>query len=69
MGDNHSRELNEIGRNPQCISNLTKFADNYEWSGLKFPIAIKDINVFEMNNDIFINVLLVEDTFIFVGRA
>ena len=53
--------FNEIGKNPQRISNLTKFAGNYDWSGLKFPAAIKDINVFEMNNDISINVLSVEN--------
>ena len=28
----------EIGRNPQCVSNLRKFADNYDWAGLKFSV-------------------------------
>ena len=37
----------EIGKDPQCVSNLRKFADNYNWSGLKFPVAIKDIGVFK----------------------
>ena len=60
--------FNEIGRNPQCTLNLTKFSDNYDWSGLKFPIAIKDINVFEMNNDISVNVLSVEDREIYICR-
>ena len=60
--------FNEIGRNPQRISNLTKFADNYDWSGLKFPIAIKGINVLEMNNDISVNVLSVEDRDIYICR-
>ena len=45
-----------------------KFAGNYDWSGLKFPIAIKDINIFEMNNDISINVLLVENKDIYICR-
>ena len=60
--------FNEIGRNPQHISNLMKFIDNYDWSGLKFPIAIKNINVFEMNNDISIHVLQVEDRDVYICR-
>ena len=54
-------EWSNIKFNPEHISNLMKSAGNYDWSGLKFPIMIKDINVFEMNNDISINVLLAED--------
>ena len=30
----------EIGKEPQHISNRKKFADNYDWSGLEFPVAI-----------------------------
>ena len=41
-----AENFNEISKNPQRISNLRKFADNYDWSGLKFPVAIKDINNF-----------------------
>ena len=61
-----AENFNEISKNLQRISNLRKFADNYDWSGLKFPVAIKDINVLEMNN-----VLLVAGirTFTFVGRV
>ena len=63
-----AENFNEISKNPQRISNLRKFADNYDWSGLKFPVAIKDINVFEMNNDISVNVLLVENKDIYICR-
>ena len=49
----------DIKFNPGRVLNLRKFADNYDWSGLKFPVSIKDINVFEMNNDISVNVLSV----------
>ena len=48
--------------------NLRKFADNYDWSGLKFPEAIKAINVFEMNNNISVNVLSVENKDIYICR-
>ena len=54
--------------NPERIWNLRKFANSYDWSRLKFPIAIKDINVFEMNNDISINVLSVENKDIYICR-
>ena len=63
-----AKNFNEIGRNPQSISNLLKFAGNYDWSGLKFPVAIEDINVFEMNNDISVDVLSVEDRDIYICR-
>ena len=63
-----AENFNEISKNPQCISNLRKFTDNYDWSGLKFPVVIKNINVFEVNNDISINVLLVENKDIYICR-
>ena len=40
----------------QGVSNLRKLTNNYDWSGLRCPVAIKNINVFEKNNDISINV-------------
>ena len=42
-------------KDPQRVSNLRKFTDNYNWSGLRFPVSIKNIKDFEMNNDISIN--------------
>ena len=58
----------DIKSNPEHISNLRKFADNYDWSGLKFPVSISDIYVFEMNTDISVNVLSVEDKNIYICR-
>ena len=34
-------------KDPQRASNLTKFTDNYDWSGLEFPVSIKDIGKLE----------------------
>ena len=48
-------------KDPQRVSNLRKFTNNYDWSGLKFPVSIENIKDFEMNNDISINVLSVEN--------
>ena len=36
-------------KDPQRVSNLRKFTDNYNWSGLKFPVSIENIKDFEMN--------------------
>ena len=55
-------------KDPQRVSNLRKFTDNYDWSGLKFSVSIENIKDFEMNNDISINVLLVENRDIYICR-
>ena len=51
----------DIKFHPQRVSNLRKFADNYNWFGLKFPVLIKDIGKFENKNNVLVNVLAVED--------
>ena len=47
----------EIGNDPQRISKIIRYTNNYNWSGLKFPVAINKINEFEKNNNISVNVL------------
>ena len=56
----------DIKFNPEHVSNLRKFIDNYDWSGLEFPVSIKHIGMFETKNNISVNVLAVEgrDTYI-----
>ena len=53
---------------PQRVSNLRKFTDNYDWSGLEFPVSIKDIGKFETRNNISVNVLAVEGRDIYIHR-
>ena len=55
-------------KDPQRVSNLRKFTDNYNWSGLKFPVSTENIKDFEMSNDISINVLSVENRDIYICR-
>ena len=55
-------------KDPQRVSNLRKFKDNYDWSGLEFPVSIKDIWKFETRNNISVNVLAVEDRDIHIHR-
>ena len=55
-------------KDPQRISNLRKFMDNYDWSGLEFPVSIKDIGKFETRNNISVNLLAVEGRDIYIHR-
>ena len=55
-------------KDPQRVSNLRKFKDNYDWSGLEFPVLIKDIGKVETRNDISVNVLAVEGRDIYIHR-
>ena len=52
----------EIKSHPERVSNLKRFANNYDWSELEFPVATNKINEFEKNNkDIAVNALGVKD--------
>ena len=55
-------------KDPQRVSNLRKFMDNYDWSGLEFPVSIKDIGRFETRNNISVNILAVEGRDIYIHR-
>ena len=55
-------------KDPQSVSNLRKFTNNYDWSGLEFPVSIKDIRKFETRNGISVNVLAVEGRDIYIHR-
>ena len=63
---NHSGKVGM--KDPQRVSNLRKFKDNYDWSGLEFPVSIKDIGKFETRNNISVNVLAVEGRDIYIHR-
>ena len=55
-------------KDPQRVSNLRKFTDNYDWFGLEFPVSIKDIRKFKTRNKISVNVLAVEGRDIYIHR-
>ena len=50
------------------VSNLIKFTDNYNWSGLAFPASTKEIEKFEIGNNVSVNVLAIEDRDIYIWR-
>ena len=50
----------EIGRDPQRISNIKPFVNNYDWKDIEFPLHSKDWRKFEQNNKaIALNILYV----------
>ena len=53
---------------PQRVSKLKRYEEEFDWSGLKFPICIRDINKFETNNEIGVNILAVENRKIYICR-
>ena len=58
----------DIKFNPERVSDLRKFTNNYDWSELDFPVSIEDIREFEMNNKISVNVLPTEGRDIYIHR-
>ena len=68
-GITSSLPYKEIGKNPQHISNIMRYTNNYNWSRLEFPVAINKINEFEKNNnDISVNVFGVKGKRIYICR-
>ena len=61
-------EFQHIGSHPERISKLIKFSNNFDLSGLGFPVSFKDISKFEFRNQISINLLAIEDKEIYICR-
>ena len=58
----------EINNNPERISKLKRFEKDFDWSGIEFPVSIKDIKKFEFGNQISINLLAIEGKQIYICR-
>ena len=56
----------EINNNPKRISKLKRFEKDFDWSGIEFPVSIKDIEKFEFRNQISINLLAIEGKQIYI---
>ena len=52
-------EFQNIESYPERISNLIKFSNKYDWSGIGFPVSFKDITKFEFRNQISINLFAI----------
>ena len=57
-----------IGNNPERVSKLRRYEGEFDWSGLEFPVSFRDINKFERNNEIDVNILAVENKKIYICR-
>ena len=58
----------ETGRDFQHVSNLRKFENNYNWSGLEFPVAINKIGIFKKKNDVSVTVLALKGPEVYIAR-
>ena len=58
----------EIDSHLERVSKLRKFEVDYDWSGIKFPVSVKDIKKFEATNGISINLLATEGKEIYICR-
>ena len=57
-----TRALHPVERDAGQISKiLRKQSENYNWSGLEFPVKVKNIHLFETNNHINVNVFSYDD--------
>ena len=59
----------EIDSHPERISNLKKYELDFDWSGIKFPVSIKDIKGFQVKHRISINLLATEGKEIYICRT
>ena len=51
--------LDKIRKNPQRISKIKPFIDQYNWKDIDFPSTSKDWRKFELNNEISLSILYV----------
>ena len=58
----------EINNNPERISKLKRFEKDFDWSGIEFPVSVKDIKKFEFRNQLSINLLAIEGKQIYICR-
>ena len=58
----------EVGNNPERVSKLRRYEGDFDWSDIEFPVTFRDINKFERNNEIGINILAIENKKIYICR-
>ena len=59
----------EVGNNPERISKLKPYVEQYNWGGLEFPMAIEKIGKFEKwNPEIAVNVLFASKQSIYIAH-
>ena len=59
----------EVVNNPERVSKLKIYEEEFDWGGSEFPVSFRDINKFESRNEIGVNILAVENRKISVERV
>ena len=63
-----SMKWEEIDRDHQRVSKLRRYEREFDWSDIEFPVSFRDINKFERNNEIGVNILAIENKKIYIYR-
>ena len=58
----------EVGNNPERVSKLRRYEEEFDWSDIEFPVSFRDINKFERNNETGVNILAVENKKTYICR-
>ena len=58
----------EMGNNPERISKLRRYENDFDWDGIKFPASTRDIKRFESRNEITINILALDRKKVYICR-
>jgi hypothetical protein len=57
-----TRAQHPVKKKANVVSKLLeKQTENYNWEGLTFPVAVKDVKIFSKNNNIGVNVFGIEE--------
>ena len=57
-----TRALHPVKKKANVVSKLLREQiENYNWEGLTFPVAVKDVKIFSKNNNIGVNVFGIEE--------
>ena len=58
----------EIDRDHQQVSRLRRYENEFDWSGMRYPVSISDISKFETRSRIGVNVLTLNGRTIYICR-
>ena len=58
----------EIDSNHQRVSKLRRYKNEFDWSGMSFPVSTKDITKFEVRNRIGVNLLALNGKMPYICR-
>ena len=58
----------KMGNNPETVTKLKRYEEEFDWNGLEFPICLRDISKSESRNEIGVNILAVENRKIYICR-